>query len=410
MKRQSVHLFVVAVLALLGPMTQKGRGDTEVGGIIDINTTWSAPNSPYILISDVQLAYGATLTIEPNVIVDGNGLSIKVWGILDANGNAESRIIFNDVHIKPGTNYWETTRHLISVKFCEINGGAIYEPSGTYGSLILQDSILRNITGGSPYLYLHYPTSDCYIERNIFENSGGISVGIDGSRKVYVRNNVFYKQTRTDGGVYAVENWVSYANSELIVRYNSFLSNDRIALRLPSGSSQTRMTATENFWNTSDTKVIDSMIYDRNDDLACAGYIIYTPILTEPHPDTPIFLLDQELTVQTEPNYIDTVIPSVGQHTFSGWVDVSATRFIDCPGVYSFDHWEGDVEDANSTSTRVFMNGEKSITAVFVDDRQCGDECHPYPAGDISKDCKVDFFDIAMVANSWLECTKPECD
>jgi hypothetical protein len=116
------------------------------------------------------------------------------------------------------------------------------------------------------------------------------------------------------------------------------------------------------------------------------------------------------LLVQTEPNDINTVTPSVGQHTCSGWVDVNASRFVDCPKVYCFDHWVGDVEDANSANTRVFMNSGKTITAVFRDNRQCGDECHPYPAGDIDKNCIVDFNDFGLFALSWLECTKPECD
>lgn len=36
---------------------------------------------------------------------------------------------------------------------------------------------------------------------------------------------------------------------------------------------------------------------------------------------------------------------------------------------------------------------------------KCGD--WGYPAGDINKDCKVDFIDFALMATSWLECTEP---
>lgn len=262
------------------------QADTQVGGIIDVNTTWSVENSPYVLTDTVQIAYGATLTIEPGVSINGSGRLVQVWGTLDAAGNEQSKIIFNNVSIGPGISGSSTTPFLINIKFSEINAGSIYSPTGyaIYGSLVLQDSILRDT---SEYMYLWTPTSDCYIERNIFDNTGGISVGIGGNRKVYVRNNVFYNQTTNS----AVENWVSSMTSELIVRYNSFLSNDRIALMLPSGYSDTRMTATQNYWNTLDTDIIDSMIYDRNDDLGCADYIDYIPVLTEPHPNTPIFPL-----------------------------------------------------------------------------------------------------------------------
>jgi len=40
----------------------------------------------------------------------------------------------------------------------------------------------------------------------------------------------------------------------------------------------------------------------------------------------------------------------------------------------------------------------------------CGDAAHPYLTGDLSLDCRVNFKDIAIVADHWLECTAPECD
>jgi streptogramin lyase len=37
----------------------------------------------------------------------------------------------------------------------------------------------------------------------------------------------------------------------------------------------------------------------------------------------------------------------------------------------------------------------------------CGDLEHPYPMSDVNKDCRVDFFDFAIVAAEWLEDTGP---
>lgn len=39
----------------------------------------------------------------------------------------------------------------------------------------------------------------------------------------------------------------------------------------------------------------------------------------------------------------------------------------------------------------------------------CGDPTHPYPAGDINKDCRVDMTDFAILAGNWLVCTY-NCD
>jgi hypothetical protein len=40
----------------------------------------------------------------------------------------------------------------------------------------------------------------------------------------------------------------------------------------------------------------------------------------------------------------------------------------------------------------------------------CGDAQHPYPAGDLNRDCRINFRDFAVIALHWLECTAPECD
>jgi hypothetical protein len=143
--------------------------------------------------------------------------------------------------------------------------------------MILEDTKISNL--GS--FYIHYPTYGASIERNIFLNSSGMHVLTNGSVQVYVRNNVFYNQTN-----YAVEDDANYGDSNIVVEYNSFYSTDRIALALDGDNAL--MSGINNFWNTTDTAIIESMIYDKNDDLECDGYIDYIPFLTEPHPDTPI--------------------------------------------------------------------------------------------------------------------------
>jgi len=72
------------------------------------------------------------------------------------------------------------------------------------------------------------------------------------------------------------------------VQYNSFLSTDRIALRLSCLSSD-QINGINNFWNTTDTNIIDSMIYDKNDTLGFCNYINYIPYLISADPNTPPF-------------------------------------------------------------------------------------------------------------------------
>jgi hypothetical protein len=55
--------------------------------------------------------------------------------------------------------------------------------------------------------------------------------------------------------------------------------------------------------------------------------------------------------------------------------------------------------------------GSSATTEIdaIADVSCCGDYKHPYPVGDLNKDCRVDFSDIAVIALHWLECTW-ECD
>ena len=192
--RQTINSSIVPALIVM--LYANCLWATDVGGIINTNITWSLANSPYRIMGDVQLAYGAKLTIEPGVVVNGEGFAIRVFGNLNAIGSNTSNITFNNVKIEPGNNS-SSEPYLIDVQFSKINGGEIYYPNGNgiYGSLVLRDSKLQN----TPYIYLWYPVSNCYIERNIFSNTGGISVGVNraGSEgtSVYIRNNIFYNQT-----------------------------------------------------------------------------------------------------------------------------------------------------------------------------------------------------------------------
>jgi uncharacterized protein YjdB len=257
---------------------------TDVGGVITTNTAWTLANSPYRIVQNVQIAYGAMLTIHPGVTVLGEGKSIETWGVLSAVGTAAQPVMLSTVRIVPrGRN---TEAFLIRLEHVELRGGSLYAPTGSqiYGSLKLTDSRLFDLES---YMYIWYPLGDSFIERNVFIRTGGISVGADtrGSPvRVFVRNNLFQDWRDTFGRDFAVESWASYGGETIILHRNSFMNTNRIAARV---SIDGRLSAVDNFWNTTSEAVIQSMIYDRSNDLNAPSYIEFRPFLTHPHPDTP---------------------------------------------------------------------------------------------------------------------------
>ena len=245
---------------------------TDVGGIIYTDTTWTLSDSPYDMIDRVTVADNVTLTIEPGVVVNAisNDKYFEVWGYLNAIGTDTSFITLNGVKTEP-----RTSDAVINIQFAVINGGGPFYFCSFGSSFSLRDSKIYNLNKIQAKC-----GTDSYIERNIFVGCGEIYF-VDG---VQIRNNVFYEQTepiRIDG-------------NSAIIEYNSFLSTDRIALHVTSLTAD--FSATNNFWNTDDTSVIDSMIIDHNDVYGQPYYILYSPFLTEPHPDTPILDLNQAPT------------------------------------------------------------------------------------------------------------------
>ena len=67
-------------------------------------------------------------------------------------------------------------------------------------------------------------------------------------------------------------------------------------------------------------------------------------------------------------------------------------------------------DDPITDDTGVAATGYPEIVEMGAYERYefCGDAGHPFPVGDVNRDCKVNFLDIAIVAAHWLEDAGPE--
>jgi len=261
-----------------------GGSGTTVGGIIWENTTWTLENSPYIVADTVQIPANVTLTIEPGVTVTkttGDDMFL-LNGIIRAHGTAENMITFDG---GGNSNFFaalsSTGDTFLDLNYCIIRNGRSLFPSSGHAHLNITHSKIENIDEPCSLI----PERDSFIEYNIFKNFCSFVAGSDWST-IYIRYNLFVGRSSFSNDEYYT---IKCIGPGLIVKHNSFLDNHKV-LQLYPGFSSAAMTAMQNYWGTLNTSLIDSMIYDRNDDITCADFIDYLPILFEPHPDTPKIL------------------------------------------------------------------------------------------------------------------------
>ncbi len=118
---------------------------TYVWSDITADTTWSAGNSPYIVIGDIAVGSGATLSIEPGVTVafaPGVGLTVGApdtgVGTLRARGEALSPILFTSEDPDPPPGAWR------AITFAELAADAAFDQGGVYVSgSILEHCVVR---------------------------------------------------------------------------------------------------------------------------------------------------------------------------------------------------------------------------------------------------------------------------
>jgi hypothetical protein len=286
MKRSYLFRIVIVMVVFMSGIYQVHA--TDVGGQILTDTTWTLAGSPYTITSDVQIASGVTLSIEPGVVVNRiNNSEIGLYnGTFMAIGTVDSNITLNDLHIvnrKDGSSE-------IHIQYCRLYSTYLYLRWAESFSLL--DSIVENKSGTQNAVEICPLNNDSYIERNVFIGNSLYNFIFLSDREVYngnlyIRNNVFYNY----------RDMAISGNSDAIVKFNSFLNTDRTSVGLAFQSSD--WDVSENYWNTTDTDIIESMIVDRNDNLSISGYIFYEPFLTAPHPDTTIFSDNQPPTAKS---------------------------------------------------------------------------------------------------------------
>lgn len=188
MWRQSV-IAGLGLTLMVCAIAGDARSATEVGGTIDVDTTWTLDKSPYIVTGDVfVLGNEARLTIEPGVEVrfePGTGLQIGRYtssGTLVAQGSESSPITFTSNAATPASGDWkgiyfddDTTDENTILEHCIVEyGGAEHNANVFINESLptIANCTIRKSGATGIYIDESSPTiSNCTIQEN---NEAGI--------------------------------------------------------------------------------------------------------------------------------------------------------------------------------------------------------------------------------------------
>ena len=94
------------ILLFISLWMSEARADTIISTDILVSTSWTQAGSPYVVTQNINVLAGATLTIDPGVIVRFNSQTgMSVLGRLLAEGNSPNPILITGSQAIPGS--WE---------------------------------------------------------------------------------------------------------------------------------------------------------------------------------------------------------------------------------------------------------------------------------------------------------------
>ncbi len=134
-------LFVLGMLSI--SLTNNYlNAQTNVSGIISVNTTWTASGNPYNVTGNVLINTGITLTIEPGVTVKFDNLkALQINGQLVAIGTNSNYITFTSSNSAPAAGDWGY------IFFSDLSTDAVFDAQGNYTSGSIMDHCIVEYAG-----------------------------------------------------------------------------------------------------------------------------------------------------------------------------------------------------------------------------------------------------------------------
>lgn len=168
----------------------------EVGGPINVDTTWYLNESPYIVIDNVSVETGVTLTIEPGVMVEfKNETALTVNGTLIAIGNESNMITFTSNNTNPQPGDWryiefdnDDGSSMISYARIEYSyyGLKIVDSSPDITYNLIRDIMLDGIWAYKCSSYIAYNT----ITAIVYQYAGNKGINLLGDCSAEIHGNI----------------------------------------------------------------------------------------------------------------------------------------------------------------------------------------------------------------------------
>ena len=196
--KTKILLFSLAMLCYCSAVL---NAQTNVNGIISVDTTWTLAGSPYIITGNTLVNAGITLTINAGVTVKFDTLTaLQINGELLARGTSSNKITFTSNESSPAAGNWSF------IFFSNSSIDAVFDMNDAYYSgSILEYCIIEYAGGGtgtSGALKMdnaHPFINHCAIQHNAA--SGIYAINLTGALKI--RNNtISYNTSDIGGGIY----------------------------------------------------------------------------------------------------------------------------------------------------------------------------------------------------------------
>jgi hypothetical protein len=321
-----------------------------------------------------------------------------VGGAVQAEGTVDEKIVIQGTG---ADNFFEVVDYegSLTLDYCVFDGAQhLWAIGDGVDQVILRHSEIMNVAEHSGLVHWRKP---CYIEYNLFINSGGFGMynwfGTDLSAKMYIRYNV----VKANSDVF-VSCSSSVYGLGFVIEYNSFVDVEGTLLSVFTGLGTWDITATENYWGTTDTEIIDSLINDKSDDISLPVEIEYSPFLTGPHPDGAILPITVGFEYSPDELYVDVEFEVDASASFAEYSaianytwdfgDGTIETLDESVTTYSFDA-AGDYEIVLTVTDEYGFQNSTSTTVTVLDDTN-----PPVTTDDYDGDWQTSDFTITLTA------------